>query len=117
MLQHSESLDLVFHALADGSRRAMVERLIRGPASTSELAKPLTMSLSAVAQHLKVLEASGVVRTEKRGRERICRVEPQALELAENWIVKRRAGLEHRLERLAAHLGELDEPPPKRSRR
>lgn len=117
MLQHSEPLDRVFHALADASRRAMVERLTRGPASTSELAEPFSMSLSAVAQHLKVLEASGVVRTEKRGRERICRVEPQALELAEHWIAKRRAGLQHRLDRLAVHLGELDDTSPKRRRR
>ncbi len=75
------------------------------------------MSLSAVAQHLKVLESSGVIRTEKRGRERICRVEPKALELAETWITRRRAGLEQRLERLAAHLGELEEQTPKRSKR
>jgi DNA-binding transcriptional ArsR family regulator len=117
MLQYSEPLDRVFHALADVSRRAMVERLTRGPASTSELAKPLAMTLSAVAQHLKVLEASGVVRTEKRGRERICRMEPKALELAETWIARRRAGIEHRLDRLAAHLGEIEERPTKRSKR
>ena len=108
MLQQSEALDSVFHALADASRRAMVERLTRGPASTSELAQPLDMTLSAVAQHLKVLEASGVVRTEKHGRERICTIDTKALRRAETWIAQRREALEHRLDRLGEHLGECD---------
>ena len=97
-----------------GIRRAMVERLTRGPASTSELGRPLAMTLSAVGQHLKVLEASGLVTTEKRGRERVCRVEPSALSTAEGWISRRRAMLEQRLDRLAAHLGEA--PTRRRSR-
>lgn len=88
MVQHL--LDQVFHALADPSRRQMLERLTRGPASTSQLAEPLQMSLSAVAQHLKVLEASGLTRSEKRGRERLCHVEPKALEVAASWLAKRR---------------------------
>lgn len=88
MVQHL--LDQVFHALADPSRRQMLERLTRGPASTSQLAEPLQMSLSAVAQHLKVLEASGLVRSEKRGRERLCHVERGALDAAETWIARRR---------------------------
>ena len=70
MLNHSPALDLVFQALADSTRRAMVERLTRGPASVSALAGPLGMSLPAVMQHLRVLEASGLVRTEKAGRVR-----------------------------------------------
>jgi DNA-binding transcriptional ArsR family regulator len=111
MLQHSRSLDSLFHALADPSRRLMVERLTRGPASTSELARPLTMSLSAVAQHIKVLESSGLVRSEKRGRERVCHIERKALGAAENWITKRRAMLERQLDGLAKHLGETEEPP------
>ena len=75
MLQHSDQLDAIYHALADGGRRAMIERLSRGPASVSELAEPLDMTLSAVVQHLKVLEASGLVRTEKVGRVRTCHVD------------------------------------------
>ena len=106
MLKQSATLDPVFHALADPSRRVMVERLTRGPASVSELAQPLAMSLPAVIQHLHVLEASGLVRSEKRGRVRTCRIEPAALTSAEQWITARRTAWERRLDRLGAHLAE-----------
>jgi DNA-binding transcriptional ArsR family regulator len=96
----SPSLDLLFHALADPSRRLMVERLSRGPAAVSELAKPLAMSLPAVVQHLQVLEASGLVRSEKVGRVRKCRIHPAALLLAERWIADRRSGNDQRFSRL-----------------
>jgi len=99
-------LDPVFQALADPTRRVIVERLSRGPASVSELAKPLAMSLSAVVQHLAVLQASGLVRSEKVGRVRTCRIEPAALESAEEWISARRAQWERRFDRLAAYLAE-----------
>src|ERR1700746_1540425 len=97
-------LDQVFHALADPSRRQMVDRLTLGPASVSELAQPLAMSLPAVVQHLQVLEASGLVRSEKVGRVRTCRIEPQALSLAEQWINERRTTWERRLDRLGEFL-------------
>ncbi len=100
----AHSLDPVFQALADPTRRVIVERLSRGPASVSELAQPLAMSLSAVVQHLHVLEASGLVRSEKTGRVRTCRIEPKALASAENWISARRAEWERRLDRLAEYL-------------
>jgi DNA-binding transcriptional ArsR family regulator len=103
-------LDLVFQALADPSRRAMVERLCRGPASVSELARPLTMSLPAVVQHLRVLEASGLVRSEKVGRVRTCRVAPGALRTAEQWIADRRTTWERRLDRLGEYLAEHPDP-------
>ncbi len=103
MLDH---LDRVFHALADPSRRAMVDRLSRGPASVSELAEPFAMSLAAVVQHLRVLEDSGVVRTEKVGRVRTCRIEPAALGSAEDWIARRRSLWERRLDRLGALIAE-----------
>lgn len=93
-------LDEVFHALADPTRRAIVERLSRGPASVSDLARPFDMSLAAVVQHVQVLEASGLVRTEKVGRVRTCRIEPRALRGAEQWISKRRTTWERRLDRL-----------------
>ena len=80
MLNQGATLDRVFQALADPSRRAMVERLSRGPASVSELARPLDMTLAGVVQHLQVLEASGLVRSEKVGRVRTCRIEPAALD-------------------------------------
>lgn len=96
----------MFQALADPGRRTMVERLSRGPASVSELAKPLTMSLPAVVQHLQVLEASGLIRTQKVGRVRTCQIEPGALQLAEQWINDRRTLWERRLDRLGDFLAE-----------
>jgi DNA-binding transcriptional ArsR family regulator len=104
MVNQSSDLDRLFHALADPARRAMVERLARGPAPVSELARPLPMSLPSVMQHLGVLEAAGLVRTEKVGRVRTCSVEPAALSLAEQWINARRIEWEHRLDRLADYL-------------
>src|ERR1044071_8241951 len=90
MLNQPQVLDRVFHALSDSTRRSMVERLIGGPASVSDLAEPLPISLPAVLQHLHVLEESGLVRSEKVGRVRTCRVEPSALRPAERWILARR---------------------------
>lgn len=111
MLNQRNPLDLVFQALADPSRRAMVERLCQGPASVSELARPLAMSLPAVVQHLQVLQDSGLVRSEKVGRVRTCQIEPSALRTAEKWIVERRTGWERRLDRLGNYLSGPPEPP------
>ena len=105
-----EDVDRIFHALADPNRRVIVERLSRGPASVSELARPLPMSLPAVVQHLHVLEASGVVRSDKIGRVRTCRIEPAALRPVEQWISARRTSWERRLERLGEYLAEGDAP-------
>jgi DNA-binding transcriptional ArsR family regulator len=104
------TIDAIFQALADPTRRTMIERLSSGPASVSELAQPLDMSLSAVVQQLRLLEASGLVRTEKIGRVRTCRIEPAALHTAERWIAGRRATWECRLDRLAGYLGEGTTP-------
>ena len=90
--------------MADPARRAMLERLCRGPASVSELAKPLAMSLSAVVQHLTVLEDSGLVRSQKTGRVRTCRLEPRAWRGVETWIARRRAIWERHLDRLGEYL-------------
>jgi DNA-binding transcriptional ArsR family regulator len=114
MLDQGVLLDRMFHALADPSRRAMVERLSRGPASVSELARPLAMSLAAVVQHLQVLEASGLVRSEKVGRVRTCRIEPSALRTAERWIRQRRSSWEERLDRLGDYLAEQPDDPDQR---
>lgn len=100
------SLDLIFQALADPTRRAIVHRLTRGPASVSDLARPLSMSLPGVVQHLQVLESSGLVQSEKVGRVRTCSIQPAALRTAEQWIASRRTTWEKRLDRLAAYLGE-----------
>jgi len=104
---NDSALDRAFHALADPTRRAIVERLAREPASVSALKRPLAMSLPAVMQHLAVLEAAGLVRSEKAGRVRMCRVEPAALSLAEKWINDRRSEWEHRLDRLGDYLATL----------
>ena len=109
MLHQRVPLDLVFHALADPTRQGMVERLSRGPASVSELAEPLDMSLSAVVQHLRVLEASGLVLSEKVGRVRTCRIQPAALRTAEQWIARRRASWERGLDRLGDYLAQQDD--------
>jgi DNA-binding transcriptional ArsR family regulator len=109
MLNQAPALDRAFQALADPSRRRMVERLSRGPASVSELAEPLNMSLAAVVQHVQVLEASGLISSEKVGRVRTCRIEPETLRTAERWISERRTSWEHRLDRLGALLAKQPE--------
>lgn len=98
----------MYAALADGSRRAMVERLSRGPASVKELAAPLAMSLPAVLQHLRVLEGSGLIRSQKAGRVRTCHLEPAALQAAERWIADRRAQWVSRLDRLETYLNDAE---------
>jgi len=112
MLNQQADLDRLFNALADPARRAMVERLSRGPAPVSELAKPLPMSLPSVMQHLGVLESAGLVRSEKVGRVRTCSIEPGALSLAERWINARRTQWEHQLDRLGAYLESLPKEEP-----
>ena len=106
MFHDSRQLDLMFQALADPARRQMVERLSRAPASVSELAKPFDMSLSAVVQHLALLEASGLVASEKIGRVRTCRIEPKGLGAVERWISERRSTWERRFDRLGEFLAE-----------
>jgi len=108
MFRQDAILDLAFQALADPSRRAMVDRLVRGPATVSELAQPLAMSLPGVMQHLKLLEEAGLVVSEKVGRLRTCRIEPKALTQAERWIAERRALWERRLDRLGQFLDETE---------
>jgi DNA-binding transcriptional ArsR family regulator len=102
---HQEDLDRVFHALGDPGRRSMVDRLSCGPASVTELAEPLDMTLTAVVQHVRVLEASGLVTSSKRGRVRTCRLHEATLRAAEAWIVDRRRQWERRLDRLGDILG------------
>jgi DNA-binding transcriptional ArsR family regulator len=109
VLNYQHALDLAFQAFADPTRRQIVERLSRKPASVSELARPLAMTLPAVMQHLAVLEASGVVLTEKTGRVRTCRLNPQAMSLAEQWLNERRLEWERRLDRLGDFLQTLDD--------
>ena len=117
MLNQLADLDRLFHALSDPARRAIVERLARGPAPVSELARPLPMSLPAAMQHLAVLEAAGLVRSRKVGRVRICAIEAQALRRAEHWIDARRREWERRLDRLGDYLETLPKDGEKDDRR
>jgi DNA-binding transcriptional ArsR family regulator len=107
MLNDSLQLDRAFAALADPVRRGMLSRLAQGPASVSELASPLPISLPAVLQHLKSLEASGLVASEKKGRVRTVRIEPGVLTAAEGWLVDRRHEWEARLDRFEDYVSTL----------
>jgi DNA-binding transcriptional ArsR family regulator len=107
MLNHQGPLDRAFHALADPTRRLMIERLSAGPHSVTDLARPLGMSLPAVMQHLSILESSGLVVSEKLGRVRTCRIQPKALAPVEAWVQARRTEWETRLDRLGEYLEEM----------
>lgn len=100
MPTEAETLDLTLHALADANRRSIVARLSRGPASVSELAAPLSISLPAVTQHLDVLQKSGIVSSEKNGRVRTCRLEPKPLKTVEEWVALNRRTVEGHLDRI-----------------
>ena len=108
MLQYSKELDASFSALADPTRRAIIAYLCDRPASVGELADQLPMSLSAVGQHLRLLEAAGLISTKKKGRTRVCRVEPEKLAAVEAWFTERRRRTERRLDRLEAFLDKDD---------
>lgn len=108
-------VDAVFQALAEPTRRAIVEQLSGGPCSVSEIAAPLPVTLAAVVQHLQVLEASGLVTSQKTGRVRTCQIAPQGFELAERWIRDRKGAWERRLDRLGQMFAE--EPKPRRRRK
>lgn len=111
MLNYIGSLDRAFHALADPTRRSIVEGLAKGSRSVSELAEPLDMSLSGVMQHLQVLEESGLVASEKRGRVRTCTLRAEALGEVEEWIGRRRTLWEQRLDRLGDYLDARSPEP------
>ena len=106
MAKAKPNIDRIFHALADPTRRALMEVLTDGPVSVSKLAEPLSISLAAVVQHLQILEECGLVHTEKVGRVRTCRIEPMGLDAAEGWISARRSRWEQRLDRLGQLLDE-----------
>ena len=107
MPNQTAALDNVFQALADPTRRAVLQRLAKGPASVSELAKPFKMALPSFLQHLKVLEDGGLIRSKKLGRVRTCEMQPKPLSRAEKWIAQRRALWEGRFDRMEAYIEEL----------
>ena len=107
MLEQSDELDKAFHALADATRRGILVRLSQGPASVSHLAKPYSSTLAAIHQHIQVLEASGLIVTEKIGRTRTCRIAADAVGRVEGWLSERRLLWESRFDRL----GQLVESP------
>jgi DNA-binding transcriptional ArsR family regulator len=104
MLKFTDPVDARFAALADGTRRAIVDRLSHGPATVSEIAGPFSITLAAVVQHVGVLEACGLVTTQKSGRVRTCRLEPAALASGEDWLHERRIFWTRRLDRLESVL-------------
>lgn len=107
MVNHMVNLDSAFHALADPTRRSVIARLIKGPAAVKDLAAPFGMTLPAILKHLRVLEASGLIGTEKAGRSRICRINPERLAQAEDWLSQQRAVWEGRTDRLTAYAETL----------
>jgi DNA-binding transcriptional ArsR family regulator len=109
MPKYQATLDRMFHALGDSSRRAMVERLAVGPASVTELARPLDMALPTVVQHLGVLETAGIVTSTKVGRVRTCQLVVEALDPAADWISRQRLPAERRLDRLGIFLNSSTE--------
>lgn len=115
MFEYSERLDMAFHALADATRRGILDHLSRGPASVSDLAKPYDTSFSAIHQHVQVLEASGLVVTEKRGRVRECRISSGAVLRVENWLNERRQLWESHFDRLGELLERKGTPNEARS--
>ncbi len=106
MTKQSDALDRMFSTLADPTRRAIVERLVKGPASVTDLAEPFAMSLPSVVQHLQVLEDSGLVTSRKAGRVRTCRLAPKRLAAAQAWLAEQRTLWEARFDRLDALLLE-----------
>src|SRR5919205_396312 len=108
MLRQRPELDVVFHALADPSRRSIVERLSLGSATVTDLAAPLPMSMPAVLQHPQGLGDSGLVRSREGGGGRTCSIEGEALRPVERWIQERRSSWERRLDRLGAYLADDD---------
>ena len=117
MDNHQLALDSAFHALADPTRRAVVGRLVRGPAAVTELASPFAMALPSFMKHLSVLEKSGVVRSTKSGRVRTCELRPKALSRAERWIASQRAVWESRSDRMAAFTERLHQEDLDRGQR
>jgi DNA-binding transcriptional ArsR family regulator len=107
MPNKQSQLDHVFHALADATRRAVLERLSRGPASVTELAERFEMALPSFVQHLKVLEQSGLIRSQKVGRVRTCRIAARRMKSAEGWLAEQRELWERRLDQLDDYVLEL----------
>src|SRR5580693_399912 len=116
MLNQGAQLDLMFHALADASRRSMLQQLGSGPCSVSELARPLSMSLAGVVQHVQILETSGLISSTKRGRTRTCRLNPVALSAVEKWIAERQSNVERQLDRLGELLDSSVSPQHRRKK-
>lgn len=110
--QASPNVDRIFASLADPTRRAIVERLCERPATVSQLAAPLDMTLAAVVQHVQQLESSGIIASEKVGRVRTCRLEPAALSAVERWLSERRLLWERRFERLGELLADDEDEGP-----
>lgn len=113
MVNQQSALDSVFHALADPTRRAVVGRLLQGATPVKQLSQPFGMGLPAFLKHLSVLEGSGLIRSEKRGRVRTCHLNAERLAAAEGWLAEQRAIWQGRTDRLAAFVESQDHPEDK----
>ncbi len=111
MVNHSQALDASFKALADGSRRAVLRRLAEGPEGISELARDQGMTLAGMLKHVRILEEAGMVRTTKRGRRRICEMEPDSCDRASAWLARTKARWEQRFDALEDVLAEMEKGP------
>lgn len=107
MAQHSEQLNGIFQALADPTRRAVLGRLGKGPASISELAKPFDMALPSFMKHIQLLEESGWIRTRKEGRVRTCALQKKPFAAVETWLAEQRSLWEGRTDRLESFVTTL----------
>lgn len=112
MTQHSPDLNRIFQALSDPTRRAMLARLLLGPAPVTVLAEPTGMALPTVMRHLSVLEDAALISSSKQGRTRLCQVRPDTITATEHWLVAQRAIWEGRTDRLEALLATLETEPP-----
>ncbi len=117
MANKQDAFDLVFAALSDPTRRAIVTRLSREPASVSELSKPFAMAMPTLLQHVRVLETSGLITTEKTGRVRTCALRGEAMAKTEQWLARQRAAWEGRLDRMEAYVKELHATETKNDKR
>lgn len=107
MAKYSPDLDSAFFALADPTRRAIIGQLCDGPKSVSELSEPFGIALPSLLKHVRVLEESGLISSEKNGRVRTCRIEPDALRATEGWIHQHIAVWQGRLDRMEAHIERM----------
>lgn len=117
MDNYSDRLDHLFSALSDPTRRAIVSRLAKGPATVSELSEPFPIALPNFLKHVRILENSGLIKTRKQGRIRVCAIRPEALSPTEKWLTAQRKQMSGRLDRMEAYTEQLKSSHPNKKGR